>query len=551
MQDTHETWKKHRIDATLNNCSMNAGLSLMLWDIAKLAEIEGRGQLPEQLHYIDDETEGAIESKSGDTHQSLGEVSPNDHIYQSYKLLKQIFSNIYGATPDELSWQELNTIINRQDTFIGKQLLFLEVFRKFIGHTAENHHSEEYPDKRILTELQVNYPFIPPEDQCTGRFTPLAGSQVYQLFYAYFGISIEVYEQPQSTTDNTSWNKNETQCGYYPPSAEQQRVNSWACPDRLLKLYIDGGHFELLHDKDLEEAEISYALEKSLLNRNRKLHARFNEFSESGDYLSSKVGLIKLRYYLYSEIQSMRGQNVDDYVKRNMVTHILNLCSSDERYKCIAYQIQQLQPLSDGAINEILEAKSLTTYFERFETAKVFLSIASTAQENEQAINAIKEGLENNDGSSSSHVQNPLINQVKYVDAFPPPANSHNVSRVRHSVSPTNNPQSHSLAFKLFTSIYAKLFMTLLFLAAALTLTALLINTSYLPTAISTFIIHLAPAAYNALFGASIAVTTASGVGLLASTTLSNCDSCLFNRKDEIDSYRGADDTQLRVNQSI
>lgn len=51
MQDT---WEKHRVDATLNNCSMNAGLSLLLWDIAKLAEIEKEGLLPEQLQSSDD-----------------------------------------------------------------------------------------------------------------------------------------------------------------------------------------------------------------------------------------------------------------------------------------------------------------------------------------------------------------------------------------------------------------------------------------------------------------------------------------------------------------
>ena len=502
---------------------MNAGLSLLLWDIAKLAELESKGLLPEQLQSRDDGFAGEVECKSEHASQSVAKVSTHDNIYASYKLLKKIFSDIYGANP-ELSWTELNNFINKQDTFIGKQLLFLEVFRTFIGDTAKYDHSEDFPDILFLTEPQDLNPILPTGFQCSGRFNSLTSSQVYQLFYQYFGINIEVYEKRQNADANTSWEKNTGECRYYAPSAQQLGVKHWACTERTIKLYFDGesGHFEILEGTELADAERRHASEKGLLNP--KLRARFDEFSSSGDALSSKVGLIKLSYYVHSEILRTRDLNVEKSTKQNMVEHILKLCSQGSDYSLIAGCITKLQPLSDTALNNILEARSLAEYFDKFETAKEAYVAACGDEDRlllQQATDAINKIVNSNDTSPNSHATNPACNRTGNIQEY---------QNARSSVHPTNNPHSHSLAFKIFTSIYAKLFMTILLIAAALTLTALLINTSQLPTAVANFIVHLAPRAFDALFGASIAVGAASGVGLIAAITLSNCDSGLFSR---------------------
>ena len=525
MQDAVEG---RRLDATLNNCSLNAGLPLLLLDIQKLAAIEARGNLPEQQGSSSDSSCSSWpEEKIADN----TEISANDKIYQSYKLLKEIFSDMYEANP-ELTWNELNTIINKFDTFIAKQLLFLIVFRQFIGHKAQG----IYDDITWLTHPQDDNPELPGETQPNGRFCSLIVTEAFHLFYSHFGISIDTYVESDDTQQSTGpWIKDENQC--FKPIIQKQDANKlWYHQARLISLYHhkQSGHFEMLAESELKTATDIHNYELAILEK--QLKNRWNEFSASGHAYTSIIGIIKLQYYVHSIIKSLRGENVEAITRPDMARGILQTSIESESHESTSLILLDLlnkNRLSEVVLTNILEAESLDIFFENLDSANQVLIAAINGKNKELHIQAL------NAGAVPELIQSFLDINIGDNSIEKGAANASAIANNLDTTNSTNRPPSYSIAFKIFTSIYAKLVMMMLMLAAALTLTALLINASYLPTSVASFILHLTPIAFDAICGASIAVGAVSAVGLITATMLSNCDSGLFCKRhgagDELD----------------
>lgn len=127
--------------------------------------------------------------------------------------------------------------------------------------------------------------------------------------------------------------------------------------------------------------------------------------------------------------------------------------------------------------------------------------------------------------------QNDEVNKLGPLESiFLKLSNTTNISQTQEGLSELKKyikadfNKENSIFFQIFISSYFQLAMTALLVASALTLTALLISSGQLPTAIASFVSGLSITSYQALLGSSIAVIATSAPSLTASVlTESKC----------------------------
>ncbi len=100
------------------------------------------------------------------------------------------------------------------------------------------------------------------------------------------------------------------------------------------------------------------------------------------------------------------------------------------------------------------------------------------------------------------------------------------VEKLKQRPKKINQPDA-SIYYKIFTSLYFKIFMLILIIATSFILTAFLFKSNISPSIIAKGINHL-PKAYQAIFATSISIGAAATIGLSGAVIVSN-KLCFFN----------------------
>jgi hypothetical protein len=267
-----------RISGLLNNCSMYCCLPILLQNINKLAELEKIGHLPDEC----------------------------DPIYQSYSTLKNLFFSWYGVNDVALtSWERLNNFLLIH-SFYANEIIFSPVFRQYIAQEASRHPTANW-DLLSLCDIQPERLILGGVDlgpnPAAGRYNSLPITEIDDLFFKKFGISVTLFEYDDASG------------GYVQRHKGNHLGSEWQEPVRLIKMYLKHGHYELQpHENREGVCAAQYTADINQLHPSlNKVHDTLT-FSQS--YRQSQLGLTRLKRYvcqLWRNDSTQHLYNSEDY----------------------------------------------------------------------------------------------------------------------------------------------------------------------------------------------------------------------------------------------
>ena len=523
---------QYKISGILNNCALNSALPIMLQDFEDLAKLEENNQLP-HIANLD-----GLEFKEQD----------DCPYFRNYLLLKEIFAEVYGLQNERLSWQELNVFLKSYNSFLAIQIVFLPVFRKFIGKIDELHYSS-YSNLSLLTDIQSTASLE--GDENIGKYIPLDIREVFLLFHSKFGITISKYDDGTNLTD-TGYNLPQPT---WPQTQDEQRC---------INLYWRAKHFEISESPNSaqENEELNF-----LETNHKKLRDIILNLSVTTSAHTTNISLAQLRLlvnrgFTCSEPKLIFAEfPLSKSTAEKTAIFFLVLSLENPRYKSradnllrttkipksIAYAIHANAmdphlPDDDIISNTFAEIESSTQELISAINSSNFKKFKACINQNKCDINCLVK-LENdkikitNDRTNSVRLLH-LLTCTSYSDnkynkyrkllkkkgaeeniilSDIEIAQSYEIQNQIVNPRATHREPSDDISYPILSSTYFKLFMLCLLIIAALTLVALLLSATHLSYVVPAFLMNLSSIAYNAIFGISTGVGVTATIGLAAS----------------------------------
>ncbi len=274
---------QYKISGILNNCALNTALPIILADIKDLAAIEKRGLLPDPKNL----GKNGIEEKTA--------IRSDEPYYNKYFLLKEIFCEIYNLDNDTFTWKNLDEFLSGFHSFLVSQVIFLPVFRKFIGEIAP---LQGYTDLEQLINIQEVHKHEY-DKNCVGRYPMLDAREAYNLFHSQFGIKINTCHEesgmPGYVENHIICASSQCFCPHWVKTITNER--------RCINVFLRNDHFEITELDAYSEAVTQYNKELDELQKDYPQLKNIIEYlssSDSADNTNNYLGGLKL--YVHKQL---------------------------------------------------------------------------------------------------------------------------------------------------------------------------------------------------------------------------------------------------------